>query len=56
MEMDHLRLLILHLLSHGGKHLEELVAVERRLGFGGLHLEWRCNIRIRVLCVKDLDV
>jgi len=33
MEMDHLCLLILHLLPHGGKHLEELITVEWRLGF-----------------------
>ena len=31
-EPDLLRLLILHRLLHGGKHLEELVAVEWRLG------------------------
>ena len=36
-EPDHLRLLVLYLLLHGGKHIEELVAVERQLGFGGLH-------------------
>ena len=39
-ELDHLRMLILHLLPHGGKHLEELVTIERRLKFGGLHPEW----------------
>ena len=51
METDHLHLLILHLLLHEGKHLKELVAVERRLGLGGLPLEWQHSRRMRVLCV-----
>jgi len=40
-ERDHLRRLILHLLTHVGKHLEELITIEWRLGFDSLHPEWR---------------
>jgi len=44
-ETDHLRALILQLLSHGGKHREELDSVERRHRFGGLPHEWRHSSR-----------
>ena len=50
-ETDHLRLLIFDLLSHGGKHLEELVTVNRRLGYGSLPPKWRHSRRMRVLCI-----
>ena len=54
MEMDHLRLLILHLLLHEGKHLEESI-VKMRLEFGGLHPDWRHNVRMRVFYIIDVD-
>ena len=43
-ESDHLRMLVLRLYLHGGKHLEKLVAVERRFGFGGLNPKWQGSV------------
>ena len=51
MKMDHL-----HPLPHGEKYLEELIAVERRLGLCGLPPGWRHSRRMRVLYIWDVDV
>jgi len=56
MKMNHLSLLILHLLPHGGKHLEVLIVVEQRLVLDSQHPEWRHSVRMRVLCIGDVDI
>jgi len=53
-ESDHLCLLFFHLLSHSGKHLEELFAIGLGLKFGGLHSPWRCRVWMRIFSVRDV--
>ena len=48
-ETDNLRALILQMLPHGGKHLEELVLIRRRRGLGGLSPKWQHSGRMGVL-------
>ena len=55
-ELDYLRLLVLHLLLQGGKNLEKLVAIERWLGFGGLHLKSRGNVGMGTFSVRDVNI
>ena len=55
-ELDHLRLLVLHLLLQGRKNLEKLVVIERWLGFGGLHSKWQGIVGMRIFSVRDMDV
>ena len=55
-EPYHLRLLVLHLFLHGGKHLEELVAVKQQLRFGDLHSKRKSSVGIRILSVRDVNV
>ena len=55
-ELNHLLLLVLHLLLQGGKRLEKLVAVERWLEFGSLHPKWQGSVGMRIFSVRDVDV
>jgi len=54
-EPDHLRLLVLHLLSHSGKHLEELFTVELKLWFCDLHPK-RWNGQYAQWNAGDVDI
>ena len=56
MEPNHLCLLVLHLLLHGEKHLEKLIAVVHMLVFSDLHLKWQNSVEMRILNVRDVDV
>jgi len=55
-KLDHLRLLVLHLLPLSGKHLEELLAGVLGFRLGSLHSPWRCRIWMRIFSVSDVDV